>query len=117
MSHTNSGLRAPILIIALVLAALIGGDLYITYGTVETVTITIKDEERIVTGSGKSTQSKYLVFTASETFENTDTLLHGKFNASDLQGALDRGQTYCVRVYGFRVPLLSWYRNIISIDH
>lgn len=58
--------------------------------------------------------SKYLIFTETETFENTDTLLFTKFNSSDLYGKLIVGRIYKLRVYGFRIPLFSMYRNIIE---
>lgn len=88
---------------------------FIAHGTQETITITVTDTERIVTGSGETLSSKYLVFTETETFENTDTLWFGKWNSSDLQGQLRPGKTYTVRVCGFRIPFLSSYRNIIEI--
>lgn len=91
------------------------------HGTSETVRITVKDKERVSysTGSGESKgiSSKYLIFTESETFENTDAWFSGKFSSSDLYGKLDKGQSYTVRVYGWRVPLLSWYRNITRIEN
>lgn len=85
-------------------------------GTTETLTITVKDKERITYSVDKSTKSKYLIFTESETFENTDAWFSGKFSSSDLYGKLNKGESYTVKVYGFRVPFLSWYRNIVRIE-
>lgn len=82
------------------------------YVTSETVTFTVTDKERVV----KSESSKYLVFTDSESFENTDCFLRFKFNSSDIQGRLKRGKTYKAVVYGWRVPVLSWCRNIVKIE-
>lgn len=81
----------------------------------ERITITIKKTERITTGSGEDIRHKYLVFTEGEVFENTDALFFGKFNSSDFQNKLDAGNTYEVRVSGYRVPFLSMYRNIVTI--
>lgn len=82
----------------------------------ETIEITVTDKERIVESSGKTTSSKYLVFSENEVFENTDEILVWKFNSSDLQGNLHIGNTYKVTVIGWRIEWLSWYRNIISIS-
>ena len=86
------------------------------YWTADTATFTVTDKERIVTGSGGSVSSKYLVFTESETFENSDCLVRFKFGSSDLQGHLKEGQTYTAKVYGWRAPFLSMYRNIVSVE-
>ena len=29
---------------------------------------------------------------------------------------LEKGKTYKMRVYGWRIPFMSWYRNIIEIE-
>lgn len=84
-------------------------------------TITITDKERIVEGTGKTTSSKYLVFGEDENgevlvFENSDLATRGKFNSSTIQGSLKEGKTYDVVVVGYRVPFLSLYENIISIE-
>lgn len=89
------------------------------YKTQDDVTITVKGKERIVEThereKGKTdVSSKYLVFAENETFENTDSFLVWKFNSSDVQGSLDQGKSYDCSVYGWRVPFLSWYRNIVS---
>jgi hypothetical protein len=91
--------------------SLVAFNFYYVYGTDEVVTVTVESKERIVTQDS----SKYLVFTNGEVFENTDSLLYWKFNSSDLYGELKEGETYTVRVYGWRIPFLSNYRNIIEI--
>lgn len=108
-------------IIVLIVLFLLGITLYeVTwYGTREEVTITVTDKERITEshGSGESltVDSKFLVYTESETFENTDVTLLGKWNSSDVQGHLKIGDTYTVIVYGWRMPFWSSYRNIVEI--
>lgn len=76
-------------------------------------TITVSDKERVC--SSDTHDCKYLVFTETGTYENTDTLLNFKFNSSDIQGQLKPGNTYEVEVWGFRVPVLSWYPNILEV--
>lgn len=78
-------------------------------------TVTITDKERT-----HSDDEKYLVFGEDPdgnvmVFENTDNLLRGKWDSSNFQGELRIGKTYEVTVIGYRVPLFSWYENIIDI--
>lgn len=85
------------------------------YSSKETIEITVSDKERITTGSGKNLESKYLIYTNREVLENTDAMLFGKFNSSDIQNQLKVGKTYKVEVVGWRVPFLSWYRNVVAV--
>lgn len=85
------------------------------FATMETVSgLVIQDKERIVTGTGATQESKYLIFTDQETFENVDTWLALKFNSSDVYGSITEGATCEFTVTGWRIPFLSWYRNILS---
>ena len=103
------------IIVAVVLVGLVLGVPLMQHASVETVLIMVEDKQRISTGSDKSLDHKYLVFTDSEVFQNTDTMLFFKYGSSNLQNKLKRGTSYQVKVSGWRVPFLSWYRNIISI--
>lgn len=84
-------------------------------------TITVTDKERIYESNGDNSSSKYLVFGddkngKSLVFENTDCLIRGKWNSSNIQGKLKTGNTYQVTVVGYRVPLFSMYQNIIKVE-
>jgi hypothetical protein len=81
--------------------------------TQDTVEVTVVKTERVSSGSGESLTHKYMVFTTEETFENTDSAWYGKFNSSDLHGQLVPGR-WRFQVYGYRLPALSQYRNIVS---
>ncbi len=75
--------------------------------------------EKVVKRYDKS--DKYLIFTKLEDgsiriFENTDSLLEGKFSSSDLYAKLEAGKTYDIKTYGWRVPLFSWYENILGAE-
>lgn len=105
-----SGIAAIVAVVSMLLLG-IG----FPYWTADTVTITVTDKERVVKRNGNSVSSKYLVFTETETFENTDCLARFKFNSSDVQGRLKTGETYTVDVYGWRIPFLSAYRNIVRV--
>jgi hypothetical protein len=57
------------------------------------------------------------VFTEEgEVFENSDTFFYQKWNSSDIYGKLTVGNKYKATVYGWRIPFLSNYRNIIEIE-
>ena len=80
--------------------------------TVENIRITVSDKQRVTIDS----ESKYMVFTAKESFEDTDSFFHSKYNSSDIYSHFTKGCSYEVSVYGWRIPFLSVYRNIISIN-
>jgi len=85
------------------------------FGTEDYVTFTVESKERIVTGSGDSTSSKWVIFTDIEVFKNVDTIFRFKFNSADIQGELKEGKTYNAKVYGWRIGFFSMYRNIIEV--
>lgn len=81
------------------------------YATIENVNgVVITEKERVQNGEN----SRYLVWTENEVFENTDSLLALKFRSSDLHGKLRIGATCDLTVNGWRIPLLSSNRNILS---
>jgi len=80
----------------------------------ETIEISIKEKERITTGKGENIESKFIIYSETEVFENTDSWLYFKFNSADYQNKFTVGKTYKVKVAGWRVPFLSMYRNIVS---
>ena len=116
----NTRIFCVIVMIAIMLISLIGQEAIFNFNDTE-YTITVTDKERIYTGSGNSSSSKYLVFGDDQNgnslvFENTDCFIRGKWNSSNIQGQLKVGNTYKITVIGYRVPFLSWYQNIIKIE-
>jgi hypothetical protein len=108
-------MRRIALIIALAFAAIFIVPIAYTYGTARTITIEVTEKERITT-SGDGVESYWLVFTKDhDVLQNTDSWLWLKFNSSSIQGRLERGKTYTVRVYGWRIGFFSMYPNIVSI--
>jgi hypothetical protein len=77
-----------------------------------TVTDTVTKRERVQDGD----TSRYLVFGENEVYQNTDSLWLGKFNSSDFYRDIKPEHTYKLEVTGWRVPLMSWYRNIVKYD-
>lgn len=65
-------------------------------------------------------KEKCLIYTQTENgdtrvFENKDSLIEFKFNSEDIYGGLRINRTYEVKTYGLRIPLLSYYQNIVKI--
>ena len=109
-----------VIMIAIILVLLIGQEVIFRFNDTD-YTITVTDKERIYTGSGNSSSSKYLVFGDNDNgnslvFENTDCFIRGKWNSSNIQGQLKVGNTYKVTVVGYRVAFFSMYQNIIKIE-
>lgn len=113
------GYLTAITAIALVVIAVIASPV-MNFSNDHTYTVTITDKERVTTQFAKDNiDSKYLIYGEDENgktyvFENTDTLFRGKFNSSDVFGALKEGETYELTVIGFRVHIFNWYENIID---
>lgn len=91
-------------IFKLFIAVLIAAEA-VHYTTQEWVTVTIWDKDR---------DGHYMVHTDQESFTNSDSVLAFKFNSSDVQRQLREGQEYRLLVTGFRIPVLSMYRNILD---
>lgn len=88
----------------------------VNYTSVDAAQLTVTSKERMITGSGGSQKSFWVVFGEDEVFANRDNFLFLKFNSSDIQRQLEVGKTCQVKVNWFRVPLLSWYRNILAVQ-
>lgn len=104
---------AGYILVALLLAALV----FLPHTQRDTYDITVK--EKIVKRYDKS--DKYLIFTETSkgqdiVFENTDSLIEGKMNSSDIYGELEDGKEYRIWVYGWRVPMFSKYQNIYKVE-
>lgn len=99
------------LIIAILIASalVVGiGACGVSYYSDENVRITIKDKESVNTQSGH----EYRVYTDQGTFVMKDTLVKGRFDTADDYAALDEGQAYDCKAFGFRVPLFSSFKNL-----
>ncbi|HNS64964.1 MAG TPA: hypothetical protein PKJ26_00535 [Candidatus Woesebacteria bacterium] len=51
-----------------------------------------------------------------EIFENDDSWAFLKFDSNNLLMDIEVGQTYEFKIAGWRVPFLSWFRNIIEAE-
>lgn len=101
-----------ILCIVFVLGSIVGSPI-VDRCTKDTVTITIED--KAIKRHGDS-DDKYLIYTDKGTFEITDSLAYWRWDSSDLYGEIKVGHTYECTVCGWRIPILSSYKNIISAE-
>ena len=81
-----------------------------------TYTVTIANK-RVIKRNNTDT---YLIYTQTENgdvkiFNNTNSLLEFKINSEDLYWGLIVNNKYEIKAYGFSIPLLSYYQNIISV--
>lgn len=72
---------------------------------IETVTVTDKMVK----------EERYLIYSENTTYQISDSLLLWRWNSSDLYGQIMVGETYEIRVAGYRIPFLSWYPNIYEV--
>lgn len=101
-----------------VVAPLVIGIVYVpSYrASLSPVEFTVDRRERVVKGSGDSTQSYYLVWSKEgEVYCVTDSWSFMSFDSSDRYGKLHEGSKITAKVAGWRVRFLSWYRNVIEI--
>jgi len=86
--------------------------------------ILYKNSQEVLTGTIESTVvdrgNTYFVFQLDDgikqIFQNEDTIWFLKFNSGNLLMELKAGNSYQVLVAGWRIPFLSMYRNIITIQ-
>lgn len=99
--------------VAAVLAILlIAGPFAVVYRqSVDYVTVTVTDKGRTTGDDGH-----WIVFTDGEVFANKDSLLFMKFRSSDVQGSITVGETHTFKVAGWRIPVISRYRNILEVE-
>jgi hypothetical protein len=77
----------------------------------EDINITVDSKERIVKGDS----SYYLVFTENEVLKVDDSWIFFTWNASDRYNILKENSNYRVKAAGWRIPILSKYRNVVKI--
>lgn len=106
--------------IAALFFVLIFGNMILYKSSAESVNFVVNEKERIMDCSTdadgiQSCSAKYLVFTDSEVFENTDKFVIFKFDSSDQHAKMIDGSSCSATAYGWRVPFMSWYRNLDDV--
>lgn len=100
------------ILIGLIILGVIAIDPILVYTTSTNAEFTVKDKTTVVSQG----HSKYLIYTDNEVYEDTDSVWYFKFNSSDVYSQIEVGKHYNAKVYGLRVPFLSWYKNIVSVQ-
>lgn len=103
-----------VVILALVLAVVGGCNAY--FDSTRDVTVKVNKTGQTCSGSGSSHSCTNLVYTSGGTFQNSDSLMAGKFNSSDVTGALCPGGVYKLKVRGWRIGFFSEWPNILKIE-
>lgn len=110
------GMVVAIGVMIIILALIIGvfwWNYKITYGSVQTIEITVKD--KYIKRSGSETDKYLVVDTEGNTYQITDLTFLGKWNSTDLYNKLDVGKTYKIETSGIRNGFLSMYPNINKV--
>jgi hypothetical protein len=97
--------------VAVLLVFAIGIPMCSSYLKHRNVSVVVNDKERVCSGNN---HCKYLIYTDHGTFKITDSLFAHRFSSSDAYGKIKRCHKYDLEVYGWRLPALSDYPNVIS---
>lgn len=79
------------------------------------LTAVVENKERVCDG-GKDGTCRWMVMTDRMAFINSDSFWHLKFDSTDVQGQIRIGETHTFTYYGWRIPFLSQYPNIIEVQ-
>jgi hypothetical protein len=109
-----------IIAVGVLIVALLSSSVIVNYVSVDHVTATVhREPERECRTSGSdgsvSTECSWKIYTENEVFEDVDNMWFFKFNSADIANRIRNGETYCFKVNGYRLPFLSWFRNIITV--
>lgn len=90
--------------------------LVVFLGCGESINKAINMRTEVVTVTDKMVkEEKYLIYSENTTYQISDSLLLWRWDSSDLYGQIMVGETYEIRVAGYRIPFLSWYPNIYEV--
>jgi hypothetical protein len=96
------------LVVLVLLVAII--PLYHSYKQEHVVRTTICGKEAVPTGNSGH---EYRVYTSDGTFKVTDHVVNGaRFSSADTYGRIRPGKVYDLKVYGWRIGILSKFKNI-----
>lgn len=82
-----------------------------SYGTRGEVTVTIEDKWIKAAPNSEGEQS-YMLATTGGVFTVRDDFFHLHFRSSDIYARVKVGETYCLKVTGFRFGPTSSYQNV-----
>lgn len=80
-------------------------------------TFVVDSKERQCDGTSEGTVCYFVVMAADgRVYENRDDILNGKFNSAEFQARLKEGSTVTVTTTGWRIPILGFRPNIVSVQ-
>ncbi len=73
---------------------------------------------RITDAQMTKVDGKFMIATEERPYVNYDAKYRFKFNSGTVQNDAIRlkGKVVKLRKYGWRVPMLSWYENVVKIE-
>lgn len=109
--------RGMIALAAVLIVLVFGGTsaLY-QHGTQDSLEAVVTGTERVCETTDEGQACHWMVLTDRMSFTNQDAFWHFKFDSTDLQAKLAEGELYTFHYYGWRIPFLSVYPNIISVE-
>jgi hypothetical protein len=83
-----------------------------SYFIPDTITTKITDAQMT------KVDGRFMIATEDRPLINEDAKYRFKFNSGNLQNEAIRlrGKIVRIRKYGWRVPMLSWYENVVKIE-
>lgn len=114
MSNDNLSLGAGVAIFAVVALCCGGGAIARANYHDHIATCTVTDKDRSSDGHGNS---NYRIYTKQcGVLGNYDQWLVGKTASADIQGQVQPGHTYRLRIVGWRLPVASEFPNVVSVE-
>ena len=109
MAEWMKKLRVKAVLIGI--AALVLAGLY-SYFVADTIMTRITDAQMT------KVDNRFMIATEERPYVNYDAKYRFKFNSGTLQNDAIRlkGKIVRIKKYGWRVPMLSWYENIVKIE-
>jgi Protein of unknown function (DUF1523) len=75
-------------------------------------------QSRITDAQMTKVDGRFMIATETRPFVNEDVWYRFKFNSGTVQNDAIRlkGKLVRIKKYGWRIPMFSWYENVVKID-
>ncbi|MEK6743866.1 MAG: DUF1523 family protein [Nitrospirota bacterium] len=109
MAEVMHTLRTKAIVICIALLVLLGLYSYFVADTIMT---------RITDAQMTKVDDMFMIATEERPFVNYDAKYRFKFNSGTIQNDAIRlkGKVVRIKKYGWRVPVVSWYENVVKIE-
>jgi len=99
--------------VVLIFVSLLFVTIFDIYKSLDVQTVTVEITDKIVK---RYESDLYLVFSDKETFKISNSTINWRWDSSDMYGKLRVNKKYKLKVCGWRIKFLSWYRNILDAE-